>query len=154
MTERSVAHHTFSIERSYPKAPDRVFAAFADPVKKRRWFAEGEEAVAESFELDFRVSGNERARFRAKNGWVFENHTIYQDIIANRRIVFVYTMAANGRIISSSQSTVELIAENSGTRLIFTEQAAFFEGADGPRMRENGWNLILDRLAKELAGHA
>ena len=29
MTERSVIHDTFSIERTYPAAPSRVFAAFA-----------------------------------------------------------------------------------------------------------------------------
>jgi uncharacterized protein YndB with AHSA1/START domain len=29
MTERSVIHDTFAIERAYPAAPERVFAAFA-----------------------------------------------------------------------------------------------------------------------------
>ena len=29
MTEHSVIHDTFCIERSYPAAPSRVFAAFA-----------------------------------------------------------------------------------------------------------------------------
>jgi DNA-binding response OmpR family regulator len=40
MEERSVIHSTFVIERSYPATSERVFAAFADPTKKRRWFAE------------------------------------------------------------------------------------------------------------------
>ena len=34
---------------------------------------------------------------------------------------------------------------------MFTEQAAFFEGADGPQMREDGWRKLLDQLAAELA---
>jgi hypothetical protein len=38
-----------------------------------------------------------------------------------------------------------------GTDLIFTEQAAFFEGADGPQMREAGWRELLEALARELA---
>jgi hypothetical protein len=29
MTERSVTHATFVVERSYPASPERVFAAFA-----------------------------------------------------------------------------------------------------------------------------
>jgi len=38
-----------------------------------------------------------------------------------------------------------------GTDLIFTDQGAYFEGADGPKMREEGWSKLLDGLAKELA---
>jgi uncharacterized protein YndB with AHSA1/START domain len=41
MEEQSVIHSTFVIERSYPKPPEVVFAAFTDAAKKRRWFAEG-----------------------------------------------------------------------------------------------------------------
>jgi uncharacterized protein YndB with AHSA1/START domain len=40
--ERSVTHGTFVIERSDPVSAERVFAAFADPARKKRWFAEGE----------------------------------------------------------------------------------------------------------------
>jgi len=41
MPEQPVIHSTFVIERTYPKPPETVFAAFADPAKKSRWFAEG-----------------------------------------------------------------------------------------------------------------
>ena len=45
MAEQSVAHSTFVIERSYPQPPDRVFAAFAQPARKRRWYAEGDHDI-------------------------------------------------------------------------------------------------------------
>lgn len=151
MTERSVTHSTFVIERNYSVLPERVFAAFADPAKKRRWFAEGDEFVIEHYALNFRVSGREEARFRGKNGFTFTNDTVFQDILPNRHIVFAYTMSMGEKRISSSQVTVEFVPKDKGTNLIFTEQAAFFEGADGPQMRQEGWTLLLGALGKELA---
>jgi hypothetical protein len=64
MAEPSVIHSTFAIERSYPATPERVFAAFADPAKKRRWFVEGDHHEVEHYQMDFRVGGKERARIR------------------------------------------------------------------------------------------
>jgi len=151
MSERSVTHSTFVIERNYRSTPERVFAAFSDPAKKRRWFAEGEEFEIESYALDFQIGGREEARFRGKNGFTFTNRTVFQDILPNRHIVFAYTMSMGDKRISSSQATVEFLAHDQGTTLVFTEQAAFFEGADGPKMRQDGWTLLLDALGKELS---
>lgn len=150
MKERSVTHATFTIERSYPTKPQRVFAAWSDPAKKRRWFVEEEAAGVEIFEMDFRVGGNERVRFRAKNGMLLTNETVYRDIVANQRIVMAYNMSVGDRRISSSQATMEFLPAGQGTNLIFTEQSAFFEGADGPQIREAGWRELLERLAKEM----
>jgi uncharacterized protein YndB with AHSA1/START domain len=36
MTDRSVTHSTFVVERSYDASPARVFAAWADPGAKAR----------------------------------------------------------------------------------------------------------------------
>ena len=155
MQERTVTHNTFVIERSYPATPQRVFAAFSDPVKKRRWFMEGDEFEAISFEMNFCVGGRESSRFRSPldsplKGASLSNETYYQDIVPDKRIVLAYTMAVEDRRISASLSTFELVPTSEGTSLIFTEQAAFFENSDGPAMREQGWRELLESLAKEL----
>ena len=155
MEERSVIHSTFVIERSYPATPERVFAAFADPAKKRRWFVEGDGHEVEHYELDFRVGGKERARFRFKDGTPLRgiactNDTSYQDIVPNRRVVLASTMTVGDRCISASLVTVELLRSETGTDLICTHQGAFFEGADGPEMREAGWRKLLGQLTEEL----
>lgn len=150
MKPRSVTHATFVIERNYPASPERLFAAFSDPAKKRRWFAGDKDFEPEAFEMDFRVGGSERSSFRAQ-GVTCTNGTVYRDIVPNRRIVIAYTMTLGDQRISSSHATVELLPVAHGTDLIFTEQAGFFEGADAPQMREEGWHKLLDHLAKELA---
>lgn len=68
MKEQSVIHNTFVIERSYRATPERVFAAFADPAKKRRWFVEGDHHDVEEYEMDFRVGGKERSRLSFREG--------------------------------------------------------------------------------------
>jgi uncharacterized protein YndB with AHSA1/START domain len=155
-TERSVTHSTFTIHRNYPVKPERVFAAFADPAKKRRWFGEGEGRNLEQHDMDFRVGGAERIHYRMKEGTPFPgaaliNHTTYQDIVPGQRIVMAYTMAFEDRRFSASLATIEIVPAANGTDLIFTEQGAYFEGSDGPKGREHGWNKLLDELAAELA---
>ena len=147
MSERSVIHSTYEIRRSFSKEPGRVFAAFADPAKKRRWFVGDEEVTREGFEMDFRAGGHERSQFRLPDGSLCTNETIYQDVVPDQRIVFVYTMAVNDRRISSSQVTLEFLPQAAGTELVFTEQGAFFEPSDGPTIRKEGWEVLLGRFA-------
>jgi uncharacterized protein YndB with AHSA1/START domain len=155
VAERSVVHNTFVIERGFPKRPERVFAAFADPSKKRRWFAEGENSEVEEFVMEFRVGGSERIKSRFKAGTPFPgvgltNEGTFLDIVPNTRIVTASRMVLGDRPISASLVTIELLPADLGTTLVCTHQAAFFEGADGPQLREEGWRKLLEQLAKEL----
>lgn len=155
MSQSTVTHSTFVIERSYPASPQRVFSAFADPAKKKRWFMEGDGFESEAFEADFRVGGKEYSRFRPTEespvkGMAISNHTWYQDIVENKRIVVAYTMTVGDYRMSASLATFEMLPEGSGTKLVFTEQGAFFENSDGPKLREGGWSELLERLGKEL----
>jgi len=156
MNASTVTHSTFTIHRSYSKSPAKVFAAFADPVKKRRWFAEGEGFILDSYTVDFRVGGLEQSRFRfmgnapIEKGTPMGNDTWYQDIQTDSRIVFSYSMTMSDKPFSASLVTVEFFPTAQGTELVFTEQSAFFENADGAAMREAGWRQLLELLANEL----
>jgi uncharacterized protein YndB with AHSA1/START domain len=155
MIEQSVVHSTFVIERSYPKPPEVVFSAFADQGKKRRWFAEAPTHDIEEFEMDFRVGGAERLVYRFKEGTPFPGVAItndgsYQDIVPDKRIVSASTMTLGDKRISTSLVTVEFLPADKGTDLICTHQGAFYEGSDGPQMREAGWRFLLEQLAKDL----
>lgn len=154
--EPTTVHSTFVIEKHYPTQPERVFAALSTPAVKRRWFAEGPGHDAEEFELDFRVGGIERQSYRLGEatpfpGALISNDGSILDIVPGQRIVSVSTMSFGGRRISCSLITFELVPNGAGTDLIFTHQGAFFEGADGPEMREMGWKTLFDQLGKQLA---
>jgi uncharacterized protein YndB with AHSA1/START domain len=143
----------FTIERSYPAPPERVFRAFTDPVKKRRWFAEGEGFTVDSYALDFRVDGFERCRFRFGDGPLVTMDAVYLDILTNERIAFAYSMTLAGAPMSSSLGVAEFVPSGTSTLLRLTEHTAFVDGKDGSVARREGSLGLLEALAKELEAH-
>lgn len=157
MSYQQVNPSTFVIERSYPRTVDRVFAAFADCAFKRRWFAVGDNHQVEEFSMDFQVGGLETTLYRFNESTPFPgvlliNRGSYQDIVTDKRIVTASTMSLGDKRISASLVTIEFLASAVGTNLICTHQGVFFEGADGPELREAGWRKLLEQLAEELMG--
>lgn len=150
MSARSVTHATFVVERTYPASPARVFAAFADPAAKSRWFAGPGDWGPPDWAMDFRVGGREINRGGPQGGPVHSFDSVYQDIVPNERIIYTYDMHLDERRISVSVATVELRPDGSGTHLIFTEQGAYLDGFDKPEYREQGTAELLDALGVEL----
>jgi uncharacterized protein YndB with AHSA1/START domain len=146
MSEQSIEHGSFVVERVYDASPDRVFAAWSDPEAKARWFdgSQGE------YELDFRVGGWERHGGMLPDGHEYAFQALYQDIVPGRRIVYTYDMILDGLRISVSLATVEFNPERGGTRLVFTEQGAFLDGHEMPAQREHGMGSLLDSLGQWL----
>jgi uncharacterized protein YndB with AHSA1/START domain len=147
MSGHSVIHSTFSLERVYPASPARVFAAWADPAAKGRWFA-GNGAV---HELDFRVGGRELARGGSPDGEELTFESVYRDIVPDERIVFASTMAVRDAVVTVSITTVQIAPSAEGTRLELVEQGTFLDGHEQPEWRERGTGAQLDALATELA---
>lgn len=145
--------NTFTIDRVYPASPARVFSALSDPVKKRRWFAEGEGFTIDSYTLDFKVGGFERTRFRPNGGPAMTNDCVYLEIAAGARIVFAYAMTIAGEPLSSSLGTMELFPDGEGTRLRYTEQTAYTNGEDGSVSRLEGTKELFEALARELEAY-
>lgn len=150
MTERSVTHTTFAIERTYDVPPSRVFAAFADPAVKRRWFSGPPEWGQNEGTMDFRVGGRETSRGGPPEGPIHAFSALYYDIVPDQRIIFGYDMHLDDTRISVSLATVEITPAGKGSRLTFTEQGAFLDGFDDPGGRERGTMELLDALGAEL----
>ena len=154
MSNASEEHAAFTIERRLDAAPAEVHAAWADPVMKRCWFGDAEGWEDVEHRLDFRVGGSEFSSGRQPGGPLHVNETVFLNIVPQRRIVFAYTMRLDDKPISASLATVALLLDSSGTRLVYTEQAAFFDGLDGVEQRRSGWRWLLGELEKAVVAKA
>jgi uncharacterized protein YndB with AHSA1/START domain len=146
MSDRSVLHATFSLERRYQASPGRVFAAWADPEAKARWFA----GPGAEHELDFRVGGREVNRGSHEGGPPLTFESLYRDIVPGERIVYTSILSADGALATVSVTTVEFEPAEGGTRLVLTEQGTFLDGREDPAWREQGTGQWLDALGAEL----
>lgn len=146
VTERSLIHHTFAIERRCPVSIDQVFAAWHDPATKRRWFTDdwGEHT------LDFRVGGLENVSIVDENDKAITFESRYLDILDDQRIIYSSTLSANDVLSTSSITTVEFRAEGDATVQLLTESAVFLDGQEQPSWPEQGTGDWLTRLGETL----
>ena len=143
MTARSAEHGSFVLNRTYPVPPARSSPPGPAATPRRAGSARPE---MPRLRLDFRVGGTEinsggpPGRTRPHVRGDLQGHR------ADERIVYGYTMDADGTVISVSVTTVEFTPAGDGTTLTFTEQGVFLDGADTLTVREKGTGELLDQL--------
>jgi len=145
MTQRSTTHATFVIEREYAHPPAKVFAAYADPNMKSKWFR-GPEEWKSTHTLDFRVGGKEVSSGGPPGGTMHKMNGEYWDIVENERIVMCYEMHLDATRISVSLGTTEIKPSAKGAKLTYTEQGAYLDGYDDAGQREQGTQELLGQL--------
>jgi uncharacterized protein YndB with AHSA1/START domain len=150
MTQTTVTLDTFAIERIYDVPVARVFQAWADPIRKARWFAGSADALGAGYELDFRVGGREFNRGGPPGGPLYTYESQFRDIVPEQRIIYTYEMYADETRISVSVATVQFRSQDATTQLILTEQGVFLDGHDTVAQREEGTRSLLDSLAGNL----
>ena len=96
------------------------------------------------------MGGRELSRGGPEGGPVHTYEAHYQDIVADQRIVYSYSMHMDQTLISVSVATVELRGEGAGTRLVLTEQGAYLDGHDTSTERQHGTGELLDALGAAL----
>ena len=155
MTDRSVNHTTFVVERRYAAGPAKVFGAWADAAAKEIWMDDPDyKSDGSDYQMDFRVGGHERFGGVTPEGTRYSYDAQYYDIVPDERIVYCCEMYSGDYRASVSLVTVEIASGQDGTKLTYTEQCAFLDGIDKPEDHEEGTAWMLDHLGTYLTSQA
>jgi uncharacterized protein YndB with AHSA1/START domain len=152
VTQRSVSHTSFVIERDFAAPPRTVFRAWSDPDAKRRWSDCHSDMAHRDYSLDFRPGGSEMNRLVTPDGAMHLVQGHFFDIVADERIIYAYHISVGERRLSASLVTVQFEPSRAGTRMVFTEQVVFLDGYEDHGERIRGTREGLDRLELELHG--
>jgi uncharacterized protein YndB with AHSA1/START domain len=88
-TPKTAAKPSLTLKRRLNASPARVFAAWTNPEKLKRWFAPGasQTILAES---DPRVGGRYRLVAKTPDGEEHDVSGIYREVVPNAKLVFTW----------------------------------------------------------------
>lgn len=136
------ARPSLTLKRRFAAAPEKVYAAWADPEKLVQWFGPGAaEMGSVKADIDLRVGGRYRISFNA-NGEYNEVGGVYREVVPNERLVFSWAWHSTPE--RESLVTVSLKPDGAGTLLTFHHEQ--FVDATARDNHERGWTELLGKL--------
>jgi uncharacterized protein YndB with AHSA1/START domain len=136
---------SLTIKRRFNAPPAKVFSAWADPQKVKRWMGPGEVQVM-SAEGDPRTGGRYRWLMKAPDGTEHDVSGVYREVIPNEKLVFTWAWKSTPE--RESLVTVLIKPDGQGSLMTLTHEQFFDEDA---RDRHNqGWTGAMDKLEKYL----
>ena len=146
MATAAAVKPSLTIKRRFNAPPAKVYAAWTDPEKMKRWMGPGEIKTVHA-ESDPRPGGRYQINMRTPAGEAHDVGGVYREVIANEKLV--YTWAWKSTPERESLVTVTFKADGTGTLLTLTHEQFFDEAArDSHR---GGWEGALVKLEKYLA---
>ena len=139
---------SLTVKRRFNAAPDKVFAAWTDPEKVKRWMGPGEVKVL-SAESDLRSGGRYRWLMQAPDGEQHDVSGVYREVIANEKLVFTWAWKSTPE--RESLVTVTFKPDGAGTLMTLTHEQFFDE--DARDRHQYGWNGAMEKLEKYFAQH-
>lgn len=139
---------SLTITRRLNASPAKVFAAWTDAEKIIRWFGPVH-TIDDSVhaEMDVRVGGSFRIRFKTDDGEQHQVGGTYRDVVPDQRLVFTWAWHTTPE--RESVVTVTLRPDGDGTLLSLNHGKFFDEAArDG---HERGWTGTMDKLVQYFA---
>ena len=137
-----------TLTRRLHARPEKVYAAWADPLNLVQWFALSQAKLGSiKAELDVRVGGCYRISFTDEKGEYFEVGGVYREVVPNERLKFTWRWHSTPE--RESVVTVQLKPDAVGTLLVFDHEQFTDETARDNHKR--GWSTFFDGLEKFVA---
>jgi uncharacterized protein YndB with AHSA1/START domain len=146
MATATAVKPSLTIKRRFNAAPAKVFAAWIDPEKIKRWMGPGE-VKALQVESDPRVGGRYRWLMQAPGGEHHDVSGIYREVIPNQKLVFTWAWKTTPE--RESLVTVEIKPDGTSSLMTLTHEQLF--DAEARDRHQHGWNGAMDKLEKYLA---
>jgi uncharacterized protein YndB with AHSA1/START domain len=146
MATTATVKPSLTIKRRFNAPPAKVFAAWTDPEKVKRWMGPGAVVVL-SAENDVRTGGRYRWLMQSPDGQEHDVRGVYREVIPNEKLVFTWAWLTTPE--RDSLVTITLKSDGDGTLMTLTHEQFFDEDA---RDRHNqGWTGAMDKLDKYLS---
>ncbi len=146
----TTTQHDFTIVRTYPYSPQQVFAAWAEPEKRRLWFGNSPGLTVIANEMDIREGGRDHAESRHERGVTTTFDSEYHRIIPGEQVVYSYTMTLDGEPLSATLACVTFEAADGGTLLTLTEHGVYYGPMEHAELREQGTRQLLGTMGDVL----
>ena len=135
---------TVRVSHRFKASPERVFDAWLDPKRAGKWLFATPTGEMVRAEIDARVGGSFLFVDR-RNGEDVEHVGKYLEIDRPRRLVFTFAVPKFSAELTTV--TINIVAEGTGAELTLTHEGVLPDRAERV---EQGWGMILDRLAVTL----
>ena len=146
MVTETVTKPSLTIKRRLKAPPAKVFAAWIDPEKVKKWMGPGP-MLALLAECDVRVGGRYRWVMQAPSGEQHDVGGVYREIVPDEKLVFTWAWKSTPE--RESLVTVLLKPDGDGTLLTLSHEQFFDE--DARNRHQNGWDGALDKMEKLFA---
>jgi uncharacterized protein YndB with AHSA1/START domain len=149
MSVQSAVKPSLTLKRRFKAPPAKVFAAWTDPEKVKRWMGPGEMKAVVA-ETDARGGGRYRYVMRSSAGQELEVGGVYREVVADEKLVFTWAWkVAPPDEPHESLVTVLFKPDDGGTLLTVTHERLFDE--ESRAGHEQGWIGAFDKLEKLFA---
>ncbi len=138
---------SLTLVRRIAARPSIVFEALTTPEGIAHWWGPDAGPVLLA-EIDLRVGGRFRVRFRTLDGSEHESSGEYIEVVRPERLAMSWRWQG-GEDPGESLVEIDLRVVTEGTELTFTHSRLHDE--DARRSHEEGWNGALDKLQRHLS---